>query len=187
MTRTASTNPDLGAAVERLRALHADGPVVSGRGLEAIIAGATMAVSKKTWILAGKREIGAALLRGASADALQSARPYRVVPAGESPSARAGQAVGLAMAGETALCFLGTGSLAYGMLAEVLGNIVALPAGSVQYVVSWYTAPGPFVRPVAPDGMFRAAGLTVAEVDGTDAIAVYEAVRSGATLVMARL
>lgn len=172
---------DLGGAVERLRDLHAAGPIVSGRGLEALIAGATLGVSKKTWILPGRREMGAALLRGAAPDALHSARPYRVVPAGPSPSARAGQAVGLGMAGESALCFLGTGSVAYGTLAEVLGNLVP----GVQFVVSWYQRPGPFARPLSPLGLFRSAGLSVAEVDGSDAIAVYDAVRAGTVLVMA--
>lgn len=174
---------ELGPAVERLRALHADGPVVSGRGLEALIAGGTLAVSKRTWLLPGRREIGAALLRGASPDALHSARPYRVVPAGPSPSARAGQAVGLGMAGEAALCFLGTGSVAYGTLAEVVGSVVP----GVQFVVSWYERPGPFARPLSPALLFKAAGLSVAEVDGTDAIAVFDAVRGGAALTLARI
>ncbi|MSP56200.1 MAG: hypothetical protein EXR69_11450 [Myxococcales bacterium] len=172
---------DLGGAVERLRELHAAGPAVSGRGLEAMIAGATLGVSKKTWLLPGRRELGAALLRGAAPEALHSARPYRVVPAGPSPSARAGQAVGLGMAGESALCFLGTGSVAYGTLAEVLAHLVP----GVQFVVSWYHRPGPFARPVSPIGLFRTAGLSVAEVDGSDAIAVYDAVRAGTVLVMA--
>ena len=174
---------DLGAAVERLRALHADQGAVSGRGLEAIIAGATLATGKRTWILPGRREAGAALLRGASADALHTARPYRVVPAGPSPSARAGQAVGLGMAGESALCFLGTGSVAYGTLFEVLPSI----RPGVQFVVSWYERPGPFALPLSPAVLFRAAGLTVAEVDGTDAVAVFDAVRGGAALVLARV
>lgn len=193
---------DLGGAVERLRAFHADvqvesaslerpggsggavrSSVISGRGLEAIIAGATLAVPKRTWILPGRREVGAALLRGANADALHTARPYRVIPAGPSPSARAGQAVGLGMAGESALCFLGTGSVAYGTLAEVLGNVVP----GVQFVVSWYERPGPFARPLSPAALFAGAGLPVAEVDGTNAAAVFDAVRAGAALVLARV
>ena len=174
---------DLGGAVERLRELHAEGPVVSGRGLEALIAGSTLAVSRRTWILPGVREAGAALLRGASADALHTARPYRVVPAGPSPSARAGQAVGLGMAGESALCFLGTGSVAYGTLVEVLGNLVP----GVQFVVSWDERPGPFARPLSPAALFTASGHSVAEVDGTDAAAVFDAVRAGSALVLARL
>ncbi len=174
---------DLGGAVERLRALHSGAALVSGRGLEALIAGAALAVSRRTWILPGRREMGAALLRGANADALHTARPFRVIPAGPSPSARAGQAVGLGMAGEPALCFLGTGSVAYGTLVEVLGNIVP----GVQFVVGWYERPGPFARPLSPAVLFQAAGLAVAEVDGTNAVAVFDAVRTGAALVLARL
>ena len=180
---TVDARPDLAGAVERLRALHAEAGTVSGRGLEALIAGATLGVSKRTWILPGRRELGAALLRGASADALHTARPYRVVPAGSSPSARAGQAVGIGMAGESALCFLGTGSVAYGTLAELLGHLTP----GVQFVVSWYDKPGPFTLPVSPAGMFVAAGHTVAAVDGTDVAAVFDAVRAGNALVMARM
>lgn len=182
---SAVTEPavDLASAVARLTELHATAGVVSGRGLEAWIAGATLAVPKRTWVLPGTREAGAALLRGAAADALHRARPYRVVPAGASPSARAAQAVGLGMAGESALCFLGTGSVAYGTLAEVLP--MAVPG--VQFVVSWYERPGPFARPLSPAALGRAAGLTVAEVDATDAQAVYDAVRSGAAIVVGRL
>ena len=101
---SASEAVNLGEAVQRLRALHEGGPAVSGRGLEAMIAGATLAAPRTTWILPGRREMGAALLRGAQPESLHTARPYRVVPAGPSPSARAGQAVGLGMAGESALC-----------------------------------------------------------------------------------
>ena len=180
---TVDVRPDLAGAVETLRGLHADAGAVSGRGLEALIAGATLGVSKRTWILPGRREAGAALLRGASVDALHTARPYRVIPAGPSPSARAGQAVGIGMAGESALCFLGTGSVAYGTLAEVIGNLTQ----GVQFVVSWYDKPGPFALPVSPAGMFIAAGHTVAEVDGSDVLAMFEAVRAGNALIIARI
>lgn len=174
---------DLNGAVERLCAFHADQGVVSGRGLEAMIAGATLAVSKRTWLLPGRRELAAGLLRGATPEGLHRARPFRVVPAGPSPSARAAQAVGIGMAGESALCFLGTGSVAYGTLAEVLALVVP----GVQFVISWYERPGPFARPVSPAGMFLAAGQAVAEVDGKDPVAVFDAVAGGATLVLARV
>lgn len=173
---------DLASAVARLAELHAAAGVVSGRGLEAWIAGATLGVSKRAWILPGVRESGAALLRGAAADALHRARPYRVVPAGASPSARAAQAVGLGLAGESALCFLGTGSVAYGTLAEVLPMVVP----GIQLAVTWYERPGPFARPLSPAALGRAAGLEVAEVDATDAAAVYAAVRSGAAIIVGR-
>ncbi|MFZ5479869.1 MAG: hypothetical protein ACOZNI_24100, partial [Myxococcota bacterium] len=89
-------------AIARLEAFHAEQGVVSGRGLEALIAGATLGVSKKTWLLPGRRERGCALLRGCSPERIDEARPYRVVPAGPSPAARAAYGVGLAMAGDPA-------------------------------------------------------------------------------------
>lgn len=174
---------DLPAATAQLAVFHATGGVTAGRGLEAIIAGATLAVSKRTWLLPGRREIGAGLLRGASADALHRARPYRVVPPGASPAARLGQAVGLGMAGESALCFVGTGSVGYGLLAEVLPNVTP----GVQVVVSWYDRPGPFAAPLNPATLALAAGRTAVEVDGTDPQAVFDAVQSGAFLTLARI
>lgn len=168
----------LDTALRELRAWTAADPsVVSGRGLEPIIVGATLAVSRKTWLLPGRRERGCALVRGAQADRLDEARPFRVVPPGPSPAARAVQAVGLAMAGDPALAFLGTGSASYGAFAEAL-SLAALRAAPVRFVVSWYEGEGPFAPQLAasPAALARAMGLPAAEVDGQDVEAVHAAV-----------
>jgi len=177
-------------AVATLRAFHqADPAVVSGRGLEAIVAGATFAVSRKVWLLPGRRERGCALLRGCPADQLDAARPYRVVPPGPSPVARALYAVGLAE-GDGALVFLGSGSVSYGGFAEALS--ATRSAGvAVRFVVSWYTQPGPFATQLAvsPAELAGGFGLPSAVVDGRDAEAVRAAVASmgGGGLVQAQL
>ena len=88
------------AAIQTLTAYHADQPARSGRGLEAMIAGAVLGAPRKAWLLPGSREIGCGLLRGATADRLTAARPWRVVPPGDDPAQRALQAVGMAMAGD---------------------------------------------------------------------------------------
>lgn len=164
--------------------------VVSGRGLEALIAGATAGVSKKTWLLPGPRERACAIARGCAADRLDEARPYRVVPPGPSPSARALQAVGLALTGDPALVFCGTGTTSYGGFAEAL-NLAALRRAPVIFVVAWYETPGPFATQLAvsPATLAKAFGLEVASVDGTDAAAVRDAVAalSGPALLEARL
>lgn len=177
-------------AVATLRAFHqADASVVSGRGLEAIVAGATLAVSRKVWLLPGRRERACALLRGCPADQLDVARPWRVVPPGPSPIARALYAVGLAE-GDGALVFLGTGSVSYGGFAEALSAAKAGGA-AVRFVVTWYTGEGPFAPQLAvsPAELARGFGLPATVVDGTDAAAVHAAVAALGTggLVQAEL
>lgn len=170
----------LADALRELRAhVAADPEVVSGRGLEALIVGATLAVSKKTWLLPGRRERACALVRGCPPDRLAAARPYRVVPPGPSPVARALQAVGMAMAGDPALAFLGTGSASYGGFAEAL-SLAALREAPVRFVLSWYRSPGPFAPQLGADPARLAAafGLAAETVDGHDADAVYRAVRA---------
>ncbi len=164
-------------AVAELRAFHArEGAVVSGRGLEPVVAGATLGVSKKTWLLPGRRERGCALLRGCPADRLDQARPYKVVPAGESPVARALQAVGLAGT-DGALVWLGTGSVSYGGFAEAL-SLTKLWNARVTFVVSWYVGEGPFAPQLAasPAALAAAMWLPAVTVDGADAEAVRAAV-----------
>ncbi len=183
---------ELTAAVALLRAHGADdAELVSIRGLEALVAGATLGAGKRAWAFPGHRERACALLRGASADRLDAARPYRVVPPGKSPAARAMQAVGAALAsGERALVFCGTGSTAYGGFTEALARAGATQA-SVTFVVSWYAAPGPFeaAHPDGVCGLARAVGVTAVQVDGNDAAAVHAAVAgaTGPTLIEARL
>lgn len=176
------TSPDAGAAL--LRTHHeAAGGVVSGRGLEASIAGATLAVSRKTWLLPGRREAACALLRGCPADRLVEARPYRVVPPGSSPSARALEAVGMALAGDAALTWLGTGSVAYGAFTEAL-SLAATHRAPVTFVVHWYTNEGPFARQLAvePAALAQSFGLAAAIVPGAEAGPVFEAVKALAAL-----
>ena len=166
---------ELQAAESRLRAHHSG--VADGQGLEAIIAGATLGVSKRTWLLPGRRERACALLRGADADRLDATRPYRVLPAGDSPAQRALQAVGLALVGDPVLVFLGSGSLSYGAALEALA-LAAAQQAQLCVVVSWYQGEGPFAQqlPVEPAALASSLGLATAVVDGRDAVAVQAAV-----------
>lgn len=182
----------LAEAVATLQAHGAsDTATVSVRGVEALVAGATLGAGKRAWLFPGTRERACALLRGASPDRLDEARPYRVVPPGKSPGARAMQAVGAALAtGERAVVFCGTGSVAYGGVLEALARAGATSA-NVCFVVGWYATPGPFevALPQGPAATAAAFGLTGVTCDGNDANAVFRAVHgaAGPTLVEARL
>lgn len=151
-------------------------PSAGTRGVEALVEGVVAGVAKRVWLFPGRRERGAAILRGADADRIAAARPYKVVPPGASPSARAMQAVGVALAGEPALCFLGTGSLGYGAAQEAI-QFAAASGAPVLFVLSWYVD-GPFAAPLAiePAAYARALGLKVASASGADASAVSAAV-----------
>lgn len=175
-------SPDLEAALATIGAHHAADPnPVSGRGLEAIIAGATLALSRKAWVFPGRRERACALLRGCPVEQLDGARPYRVVPPGDSPVARAMLAVGAAMAGDPSLVFLGTGSVSYGLFAEAL-SLAALHRAPVTFVVSWYVTEGPFApqSALSPSALAEAMGIASERVDGSDGTAVYAAVQKAA-------
>jgi pyruvate dehydrogenase E1 component alpha subunit len=177
MEAVAMETDPLAEATARLAAFHAEQGAVSGRGLEALIAGATLGVSKKTWLLPGRRERGCAILRGCAAERVDEARPYRVVPPGESPAARALYGVGLALAGDPALVFVGSGSASYGAFLEAL-NLAALRKAPVTFVVAWYTNAGPFATQLAgsPAAVAQGFGLPARIVDGADAHAVRDAV-----------
>lgn len=187
--------PDAAAiqgAIRTLAGWHAGlPPARSGRGLEALIAGAVLGAPRRAWLLPGPREIGCALLRGATPDRLQAARPWRVVPPGDDPAQRALQAVGMAMAGDPAVVFLGTGSMAYGAAQEAI-SLAALHRAPVCFVVGWYDpepeAPFAAQLPVGPATLALALGLESVEVDGQDGAAVARAVSGpGPRLVEARL
>lgn len=169
---------ELMKARDVLAARHAQEGPASGHGLEAVIAGATLGVSKKTWLLPGKREQNCVLLRGADAERRHASRPYRVVPPGEDPVQRARMAVGLGQEGESALVFLGTGSLSYGEVIEAL-SLASLTGAQVCFVVSWYQGEGPFAAqlPVEPAALAQGLGLASEVVDGRDAVAVRNAVK----------
>lgn len=159
------------------RAWSAGQPSSAGtRGVEALVEGVVAGVSKRVWLFPGRRERGAAILRGADAERISAARPYKVVPPGDSPSARAMQAVGVALAGEPAVCFLGTGSLGYGAAQEAM-QFAAARSAPVVFVLSWYVD-GPFAAPLAiePAAFGRALGLKVATASGADAASVQAAV-----------
>ncbi|MDP2314021.1 MAG: thiamine pyrophosphate-dependent enzyme [Pseudomonadota bacterium] len=168
----------------------ADPAVVSGRGLEALIAGVALGAPRKAWLLPGRRERACALVRGCGADRLDQARPFRVVPPGDSPAARALYGVGLALAGDPAVVFCGTGTVGYGAFHEAL-QLAAVHRAPVTFVVAWYANVGPFAPPLAvsPAVLARALGLAATVVDGTDAAAVRDAVAAadGPTLIEARL
>lgn len=165
------------SALDQLRAFHATEALPHGGGLEPLIVGAVLGVTRKTWILPGRRERGAAIVRGADRERLEATRPYRVLPPGDEPAQRALQAVGMALAGDPVLVFLGTGSMAYGAALEAL-SLAVLQKAPVCFVVSWYTGEGPFARQLAaePAVLAAALGLDTARVDGTDAAAVMAAV-----------
>ncbi len=190
--QVSTREPDpLAQALAAVRAQAAADPsVVSGRGVEAIIAGVGVGAPRRAWLLPGRRERAVALVRGAAADRLDQARPYRVVPAGESPAARALYAVGLALAGDPAVVFVGTGTTGYGTFHEAL-HLAAAHRAPVTFVVSWYANAGPFAAPLAlaPAALARALGIDGVVVDGTDAAAVRDAVAavSGPTVIQAEL
>jgi len=154
-------------------------PVSAGtRGVEPIVEGVVAATPRKTWLLPGRRERGAAILRGADPARLDEARPYKVLPPGESPAARALAAVGLGLAGEPSVVFLGSGSLAYGEFHEAL-HLAAAHRAPVVFVVSWYLGEGPFAPQLAvpPDVLSAALGLATASCDGARAESVASALR----------
>lgn len=142
-------------------------PVAGLLGHAALCEGIVAGASKKTWIFPGKRESGIAILRGCEPGRANEARPYRVVPSGQSPSIRALQAVGVALAGEPALVIIGAGGSAYGVFHEAL-QLAAAHQAPVTFVVSWYTGAGPFAPQLAvsPSVLAKALGMGTAVVDG---------------------
>ncbi|MSQ01749.1 MAG: hypothetical protein EXR71_07630 [Myxococcales bacterium] len=167
-------------------------PAASGvHGVAALVEGVVAAVPKRAWLFPGRRERGAAILRGADPERIAAARPYKVVPPGESPSVRALTAVGVALSGEPAVCFLGTGSVSYGNVTEAL-NLAALHQAPVLFVVAWYGDEGPFAPQLAvsPAVLAAALGLATATCDGADVESVRGAVKkvgAGPALVVATM
>ena len=169
----------------------AQAPASGAAGVMVLVEGVLAATPKKAWVFPGSRERGAAVLRGADPDRLNEARPYKVVPPGDSPAIRALAAVGVAMAGEPVVCFLGTGSMSYGAAHEAI-QLAAAHRAPVVFVVTWYGEAGPFAPQLAvsPAVLAAAAGLSVATVSGVDAAAVEAAVRGvggGPALVVATM
>jgi TPP-dependent pyruvate/acetoin dehydrogenase alpha subunit len=96
--------------------------------------------------------------------------------------------VGLALAGEAALVFLGTGSVSYGAFHEAL-QLAAARSLPVTFLVSWWVNDGPFGPQLAvpPARLAEAVGLAATVVDGMDEAAVRAAVGAGVALVQAEL
>lgn len=169
----------------------AQAPSAGALGVVALVEGVMAATPKRAWVFPGRRERGAAILRGADAERLAEARPYKVVPPGESPAVRALEAVGVALAGEPAVVFLGTGSVSYGAFHEAM-QLAAAHRAPVVFVVSWYAGEGPFAPQLAvsPVVLASAVGLATATANGADEESVRAAVASvgsGPALVLVEM
>lgn len=196
----------LQAVLEADRALNeaapAPFPLPIGE-LAPVVAGTISALGRSDWWLPSMRERVGAAARGVPLDRLSArlgARPYKVAPASPSPALRALYAVGIAhaeraQADRFVVVHLGIGSASDGALHEAL-NLAALLRPNVIFVVSVHplAAEAPLGAQLAtsPAALARAFGIDAAEVDGTDAGAVAEAVRAaraapGPHLVAAKL
>ena len=164
--------------IAAFRTWVAEQSAVSGvHGVAPMVEGIAAGTSKKTWIFPGRMERGIAILRGADPSRLAEARPFRVVPPGDSPAIRALEAVGVALAGEPVVVVLGTGSVSYGAFHEAL-QLAAMHHAAATFVVTWYVGAGPFAAQLAASPAAIAASLGIANgvVDGTSAEAVGAAV-----------
>ncbi|MDX1385323.1 MAG: thiamine pyrophosphate-dependent enzyme, partial [Thermoanaerobaculia bacterium] len=116
-------------------------------------------------------------------DGLTGAKPYRVAPGAGSGALRALYAVGLASADpeRCAVVHLGIGSASDGSMHEAL-NLAALLRANVVFVVAVHPLDGdaPLGKQLAtsPNTLAEGFGIPVTEVDGTDADAVFRAVRA---------
>ncbi|MCO4747881.1 MAG: hypothetical protein KC912_24015 [Proteobacteria bacterium] len=168
-------------------------------GLEAVVAGALLGLERGDWWVPGLRERVGAVLRDVPLtrleDGLAGAKPYKVAPPTPSPALRALHAVGLALAGNTALVHLGIGSASDGAFHEAL-NLAALKRPNVLFLVAVHPlgedAPvGPQLG-TDPALLARAFGLDTVELDGSSIIAVRDAVAAardagGPHVLIARL
>lgn len=168
-------------------------------GLEAVVAGALLGLERGDWWVPGLRERVGAVLRDVPlsrlVDGLAGAKPYKVAPPTPSPALRALHAVGLALAGNTALVHLGIGSVADGAFHEAL-NLAALRRPNVLFLVAVHPlgedAPvGPQLA-TDPSVLGLTFGIPTVELDGTSATAVRDAVAKareagGPHLLIARL
>lgn len=193
-------------AIERIRA--ADAQLAAAdvvpfslpiTGLEAVVAGAVLALERGDWWVPGMRERVGAVLRDVPlerlVDGLSGARPYRVAPPTPSPALRALHAVGLALAGNRVLVHLGIGSAADGAFHEAL-NLAALRSANVVFLLAVH--PLDEDAPVAPQlaadpaSLGAAFGIGTSTVSGSSVGAVQAAVSSaleagGPHLVVANL
>jgi len=169
-------------------------------GLEAVVGGAVLALSRSDWWVPGLRERVGAVLRDVPVerlvDGFRGARPYRVAPPTASPALRALYAVGLSVAdrGRHVLVHLGVGSASDGAFYEAL-NLTVLLQPSVIYLVALHHLTdgtlGPHIA-VTPAEMAKAFGIPAQVVDGASIVAVHDAVAQakaagGPHLIEARL
>jgi len=198
----------LHAAIEELQradhALNAAGPKpfpLPVTGLEAVVAGAILALERGDWWVPGLRERVGAVLRDVPVERLvdghAGARPYRVAPPTPSPALRALHAVGIACAQpeSVTLVHLGIGSAADGAFTEAL-NLAALLQARVIFLVAVHPLgnEAPVGKQLAstPRQLAKAFGIPTTEVDGSDASSVRRAVAEarkagGPALIEARL
>ncbi len=169
-------------------------------GLESVVAGSVLALSRTDYWVPGLRERVGAVLRDVPierlVDGAAGARPYRVSPPDGTPALRALTAVGLADTAEgCALVHLGVGSLGDGAFHEAL-NLAAQRNASVIFVIALHPLTGD--SPLGPQlhadpaTLVAAFGVPAVQIDGTDAGAVHDAVnaareRGGPTVVLAQL
>lgn len=193
-------------AIERIRA--ADAQLAAAdvvpfslpiTGLEAVVAGAVLALERGDWWVPGMRERVGAVLRDVPlerlVDGLSGARPYRVAPPTPSPALRALHAVGLALAGNRVVVHLGIGSAADGAFHEAL-NLAALRSANVVFLLAVHPldedAPVAPQLAAAPASLGAAFGIGTSTVSGSSVGAVQAAVSSaleagGPHLVVANL
>jgi 2-oxoisovalerate dehydrogenase E1 component alpha subunit len=193
-------------AIERIReadAVLAEAKVVPFplpiAGLEAVVAGALLALDRGDWWVPGLRERVGAVLRDVPVerlvDGLSGARPYRVAPPTPSPALRALHGVGLALAGNRVVVHLGVGSSADGAFHEAL-NLAALRHANVVFLLA--VMPLDEAAPVAtqlaadPAALGAAFGVRTATVSGSSVEAVRSAVATaleagGPQLIVATL
>ena len=154
-------------------------------GLEAVIAGAVLALGRGDWWVPGLRERVGGVLRNAPVerlvDASRGAAPYKIAPATASPSLRALYAVGLAEGcpDRTTLVHLGVGSTSDGAFHEAL-NLAALRRPNVVFLIAIHPLEGeaPLGPQIGADllTLGTSFALPVHTVDGNDVHAVHTAV-----------
>jgi hypothetical protein len=94
--------------------------------------------------------------------------------------------LGLAIGGEPAVVFLGTGSLGYGSVLEAFQEAGRLSA-PVCFVVGWYGKPGPFVAPTSPEKLAAAFGLKWKAAEVAEIGAVLPELLPGPSVLQVRL
>lgn len=170
-------------------------PAISLGDHEPVVRGALAALPADAWWVPGPREAPGAAIpdvpEAREEPMRRGARPFRVAPV--LGAERALVAVGLTAGGAPALVHLAAASAASGSAAEAFALAVARRA-PVVFLVAFHPLAGvaPLIPLPSPAPAARAAGLEIAEVDGSSADAVSQAVREAfatgrPTLILATL